>query len=90
MSSKADQVVTFLYSLALLGCGVSIVGWQVYEYLRYDIWTPVSPITALEWMKIKWALNPTDWLGLYNLLKMVPLSLLMIVFGWLTAMSAKN
>jgi hypothetical protein len=90
MSSKADGIVGLVYSVALLICGVGIVGWQVYGYLRYNIWTPVSPITVLEWLNIKWALNPNDWIGLYNLLKMIPLSVLMIVYGWITVIGAHN
>ena len=70
-----------LVGLALMIGSVCLLGWQVYEYLRYNIWTSVSVITALGWINFGWALNPTDWLGLYNILIKTPLSLMMFVIG---------
>lgn len=90
MSTDSDDLVKFISALALLVGGFCVVGWQVYEYLRYNIWTPVSVVTALEWMKIQWALNPTDWVGLYNILRKVPLSVAMIVSGWMVVMSEQK
>jgi hypothetical protein len=67
--------------------GFCLLGWQVYEYLRYNYWPPVSVITALEWMKISWALNPSDWIGIYNILSKTALSLAMFVIGFLVMIS---
>ena len=74
--SNETEIVGF----GLMLCAVCLLGWQSYEYLRYNIWIPISVMTMLEWMKVGWALNPTDWLGLYNLLIKIPLSL---VYLWL-------
>jgi hypothetical protein len=74
-----------IVGLAVMLFGACVVGWQVYEYLRYNIWTPVSVINALQWMEIRWAINPRDWLGLYNILIKIPLSLTMMWVGWLIA-----
>lgn len=90
MSTDKNDLFKFIAALALIFGGVGVVGWQVYEYLRYNIWSSVSVITALQWMKIQWALNPTDWIGLYNILRMIPLSLTMIVIGWMVVMSEQN
>jgi hypothetical protein len=70
-----------IFGFGLMLCAVCLLGWQAYEYLRYNFWTSVSVITALGWMNFGWALNPTDWLGLYNILIKTPLSLMMFVIG---------
>jgi hypothetical protein len=36
-----------IVGLVLMIGSVCLLGWQVYEYLRYNIWTSVSVITAL-------------------------------------------
>jgi len=90
VNNEQTDLIKFVAALALIFVGVGTVGWQVYEYLRYSIWNPVSVIDALQWMKIQWALNPTDWIGLYNMLKMVPMSLTLIVIGWIVVMSEQN
>lgn len=90
MKTKNDDLIKFLPAIALIFGGLGVVGWQVYEYLRYNSWDSISIITALQWMKIQWAFNPTDWIGLYNILGMVPLSLTMIVVGWMVVMSEQH
>lgn len=90
MSTDKDDFIKFIAALALIFGGVGVVGWQVYEYLRYNVWSPVSVVTALQWLKVQWALNPADWVGLYNILRMIPLSLTMIVMGWMVVMSEQN
>jgi hypothetical protein len=77
----------FIAAMALILGGVAVFGWQVYAYLRHNIWTPVSVIVALQWMEIRWAINPSDWFGLYNILVKMPLSLTMMVMGWMVVMS---
>lgn len=81
--SKETEIVGF----GLMLCAVCLLGWQAYEYLRYNFWTPVSVITALEWMKFGWALNPTDWVGLYSILIKIPLSLITFIVGLLVLCS---
>ncbi len=75
------------FGFALMIFGACVLGWQVYEFLRYDFWKPVSVITALEWMKVGWAINPTDWFGLYNIFVKIPLSLIMVVVGFFVMMT---
>ena len=76
-----------LVGIALVIGSVCLLGWQVYEYLRYNFWTPVSIITVLKLMSFSWALNPSDWIGLYNILAKMPLSLTMVVIGFFVMMS---
>ena len=81
--SKETEIVGF----GLMLCAVFLLGWQAYGYLRYNFWTPVSVITALEWMKFGWALNPMDWMGLYNILIKIPLSLITFIVGFFVLLS---
>jgi hypothetical protein len=60
---------------------VGLVGWQIYHYLRHDIWNSVSVVSALQWSGVKWAIAPTDWLGLHRILEWMPLSLAFVVIG---------
>lgn len=90
MSTDSDDLVKFIAALALIFGGVGVIGWQVYEYLRYSIWNPVSVVAALQWMKIQWASNPTDWIGLFNILTMIPLSLASIALGWIVVLSEQR
>lgn len=68
---------------ALMLCGLCVLGWQIYDYLRFNFWTPISIITALEWMKVGWAMYPNDWVGLHNILLKTPLSITMGVLGFI-------
>ena len=77
--TNEKEVVFLLMMMSAFG----LLGWQVYEYLRYSQWPSISIITALEWMKIGWALNPTDWIGLHNILSKTALSLAMFLLGFL-------
>lgn len=87
MSNDSSDIVKAIYVVVLMLGGVCVLGWQGYHYLRYNEWISVSLITALEIMNIRWAFNPTDWLGLYNVLKAIPLSVTMFVVGWVTLMN---
>jgi hypothetical protein len=76
MSSENNDIGAIALILLLLG-GLGVLGWQVYEYLRLGVWTPISIITALEWMQVQWAYSPNDWVGLHNILEKMPLSMAM-------------
>jgi hypothetical protein len=82
--SKDTEIFVGLF---LMLCAVCLLGWQAYGYLRYNFWMPVSVITALEWMNFGWAKNPTDWVGLYNILVKIPLSLITFIVGFFVLLS---
>ena len=86
MISKAEDGAISA-SLILLFGGIAVFLWQVYGYLRYNTWMPISIITLLEWMKIVWAYNPNDWIGFHSILKHIPLSAAMIAAAWMVISS---
>lgn len=78
-------------SLLVIGSflsGLSILGWQVYGYLRLEVWEPISVIDALRYANMKWATLPTDWIGLYRVVGWVPLSLFLPITGVVLAFIA--
>jgi hypothetical protein len=60
----------------------SILIWQAYYYLRHGVWQPISLIDALRYVNMKWAISPSDWIGLYHFLDWIPLSLLLLITGF--------
>ena len=80
-------VATVLVVVSSLS-GLSILGWQVYGYLRQEVWQPVSAIDALRYANMKWANDPKDWLGVYRILEWMPLSLLLPGTGVVLALIA--
>jgi hypothetical protein len=67
----------------LMISGVLILGVQIYEYLRNGSWHSLSVISLLQFFDVEWALMPSDWMGLYNMMDIVPLSLAALVAGFL-------
>lgn len=87
MNSRNDDGIESLYPAIFFLAGFAIVFWQIYGYLRFSIWNEVSVITALMWIDSNWALYPTDWIGLHNLLLKIPLSVLSILIGWMVSLA---
>lgn len=83
---QSDEDTQVMLALILFFGGVAVLGWQVYEYLRYSIWAPISIITFFEWAGVPWATYPTDWIGLHGILKLLPLSLTLAVSSVLVVM----
>ena len=71
-----EDIGVFFFTLPL-----PILGWQAYYYLRHGIWQPLSFIDALRYVNMKWAISPSDWIGLYHFLDWIPLSLLLLITG---------
>jgi len=72
----------FALLLALLAIGAQIV-----FFLKTSSWLPVSIVKALAIYGVAWAKNPTDWLGLYDVLAAVPVSLGFVVLAALCLVS---
>lgn len=72
--------------IALAGLGV--FGLQVYEYLRFGEWGSISLLRTLA-PYVPWLTNPQSWPGLYKIVSkafgLMPLSLALILLGWLVA-----
>jgi len=79
-SSDFDFSGVIIVGLIILG-GVGFFIGQVLFYLKDNIWHSISIITALQWFDNKWAQNPETWVGLWNVLEFLPLSLSLIVLG---------
>ena len=82
MYQKNDPISAHIGFL-LMVVGILILGVQIYEYLRSGEWQSLSIISLMQFFKIQWALMPSDWIGLYNVMDMVPLSLAALVAGFL-------
>lgn len=69
--------------LVLLGClgTIGIFTYQIYAYLQFGFWVPISLVSALGWLKSEWALNPTQWIGFHSILDFLPLSVASFVIG---------
>ena len=72
----AEDIGIFFFTLPL-----PILGWQAYNYLRHGVWQPISLIDALRYANMKWAIAPTDWIGLYRFLDWIPLAMLLTATG---------
>ena len=84
-SGPRISIATLMAFLPLISA-VWIFVWQVFTYLRQGNWIPFSLLDGLAWLKVPWAVTPTDWLGLHNLLNQVHVSigllLLSIFLAW--------
>ena len=83
-----ENVSGSIFLLTVLGgllSPICILGWQLYQYLRYDEWIGVSVITGLQALGMEWALYPDDWLGLYELLDMIHLGFGLLICSFLVA-----
>jgi hypothetical protein len=79
--SKDRSDVVVLLMLGWILTPLAIVGWQIYGYLRHAIWQPLSVLDTLLFINVKWAENPTDWIGLHHVLELTPLSVGIIILS---------
>ena len=81
-TERTDWIGVAALSLAVsLFSGLCVFAWQIYEFLRFDIWHSVSLIDVLRIAEMSWATSPNDWLGLHRILEWIPLSLLLPITG---------
>src|SRR5688572_7495029 len=74
--------VAYLTMVSSLLGGIGVLGYQVLGWLRTAEWEPMSVMTALQWLNVRWAFQPTDWLGLYNALAFIPLAVGLPLVGF--------
>jgi hypothetical protein len=93
-SEKFYQFVNGAIGLAgglLVIGGIGLIVWQIYFYLKWDVWTSLSLIDGLAYFDYVWARNPTEWYGLHALLDKAPLSMLIIVLGiWVVVYASSD
>jgi hypothetical protein len=81
-TARTDWIGVAALSVAVsLFFGICIFVWQIYEFLRFDVWYSVSLMDVLRTAEVRWATVPTDWFGLYRILEWMPLSLLLPIIG---------
>lgn len=72
MKRNRDESTVIVWLLTILVvsaiAATFVVAFQTYVYLKSAEWPSISVLMALQWARIGWARNPTDWLGLYELL----------------------
>lgn len=61
-----------------LGAGLCVFGWQGLVWLTTSTWKPVTVLAVLAWMHVRWALAPTIWPELHQLLAHTPLALALL------------
>ncbi len=86
-------MAAWLVGLGLLGA-IAVWFYQIYIFLLNGFWMSISVVTALSWLKVQWALAPSQWLGLHKILDFLPLSLfslgIAVVSGWVLEHSGKE
>jgi len=77
-----------LIGLLVALAGVGVFGYQVFLYLKFDEWRPISMFGALAPF-VPWLANPQSWPGLYRIahqaLQLLPVSLFLVLLGWVIA-----
>ncbi|EAQ63732.1 hypothetical protein MED121_03507 [Marinomonas sp. MED121] len=79
--TKFDRLfhVTSGVLITLSAPGVLI--FQLYKYLRTDTWIEISFLDVLAKINFQWAIDPTDWFGLWRVLNWLPLSVVLLLLG---------
>jgi len=67
-----------------LGAAGLVSGWQVLTWLMTSVWKPVSVLTALNWMHVRWAIAPGMWADLHQFLGHTQLALALLALAGLS------
>jgi hypothetical protein len=76
--------------LAGLGGGLLIFVLQAVRWFQSEMWTPVSVLTALQWLRVRWAFGPNDAYRVREVLDTVPLAMALAVAGVLAALALRS
>jgi hypothetical protein len=93
-----DRAIDFIGECAIelpvtaIGVGFLVVGYDAYKWLRFGAWAPTSLMDVLTGLEKavgyqgqwSWLHFPTDWLGVHSLLTGCPLSLGLVVGGFVS------
>jgi hypothetical protein len=79
-SVRADRRAGFLSAafFASVAAALGVFGWQGLTWLTTSTWKPVSVLTALNWLHVRWALSPGAWPELHHMLGHTPLALALL------------
>ena len=80
MLSFEKKIVQLLF-VSMILCGFGIILFQAYEWLRIGFAPHYSVANVMAMVGVEWARNPTDWFGVFKILKVTPFSLILVLFG---------
>lgn len=84
---KASYFLTSMSVILIGSCvlvaGFGVICFQLYQFLRLGEWQSISVIDSLAYFEVQWALRPTDWIGVWEILKKVPVSISLIASSFL-------
>ena len=78
------------FLVAGVGGGFIVLVHQALGFFRTDVWSPVSVVTGLQWLQLRWAFLPREWRGFHEFLGHLPLALTLAVLGVLGALSLRS
>jgi hypothetical protein len=63
---------------ASMAAALCVFGWQGLTWLTTSTWKPISVLSALSWLHVRWALSPGAWPQVHQLLGHIPLGLALL------------
>lgn len=79
------ETVAAVFGVIGVLCGLAVVGWQAYYWLRHSAWVPLSVVDGLRFIGVEWARSPRDWIGLWKVFDFLPLAVGVPAVGLLLA-----
>lgn len=70
-------VIGYLFILT----GMGVLAFQAYFFLRYGVWLSLSPIELHSLVTQSPVPQPKDWLGMYQIVNVIPSALVFFVYG---------
>jgi hypothetical protein len=64
--------------LTSVGAALCVFGWQGLTWLTTSTWKPVTVLSALNWLHVRWALSPGSGAALHQILANTPLALALL------------
>jgi hypothetical protein len=63
---------------ACMGAAALVFGWQGLTWLMTSAWKPISVVSALNWLHVRWAISPGTWSDLHQFLGNTPLAIALL------------
>jgi hypothetical protein len=70
-----------LVGIMWLAFALLVAGWQVIGYLKTGNWIGVGVIEVVRFFDGEWVEKPTSWIGLNEVLRVIPLSITFLAMG---------
>ena len=78
-------ILIVVFAGSLIG-GPALLFYQIFRYLKDGEWISYSFLNGLEFLGgsiEQWVLHPADWVGLHTLFGKLPLSLSIVIVGFI-------